>query len=258
LVETLDSRLAYRLKSTLIRRSGNRKGGEVQSVSELWRFLWASYNLPFTLSILLFLLLSTLQFVGLVDLDGDIDLDADADLDVDADADMDADADADGDGLESLTGILDLLGIGRVPLTVYLLMLTAVFGILGWTASALAQGLPGLATTPITCALWGGTLALSLLLTSRLARVFAPMIPSLYTTATSREQLVGRAAKVISPQVDGKYGQVRLRDAAGTQITVFAVTPNPAEPILRDTEVVLIEFDPERKLYTVVPLDSGF
>ncbi|MBA3533319.1 MAG: DUF1449 family protein [Ardenticatenales bacterium] len=231
----------------------------MQPFQDLWAFFWASYNIPFTLSILLFLCLSALQFVGIIDLDGDMDfdVDADADLDVDADADMDGDADGDGEGLGSMMGLLDLLGIGRVPLTIYLLLLTAVFGIVGWTLSALAQELPGLATTPISCALWGASLALSLVLTSRLARVLAPILPSLYTTATSQEHLVGRAAKVISPQVDGTYGQVRLQDAGGTQITVFAITPNPAEPIPRDTEVILIEFDPVHRRYTVVPLDSG-
>jgi hypothetical protein len=53
--------------------------------------------------------------------------------------------------------------------------------------------------------------------------------------------------------VDEEYGQVKLRDIGGTLITVFAVV-DPGKPaILRDTEVILVEYDAAKKVFIVVP-----
>lgn len=226
----------------------------MSGVRELWTFIWGWYNLPFTLSLVVCTFLSVLQFIGWV---GDeFDLDGDAD----ADGDMDADADADGDGdgpFHSFTTLTDFLGVGRVPLTLLLLLFSASFGLIGWLLNMAWLDLAALPASPLLLIVWPVALVLSVLLTSRLGRGVARLLPPLTTTATSKEQLVGRVARVISPQVDDSYGQVRLRDAAGTLITVFAVTIRDTSPITRDTEVVLLEFDPQRRRYTVAPLLEG-
>jgi membrane protein implicated in regulation of membrane protease activity len=206
-------------------------------LSALWAFIWAGYNLPFTIALIVCLFLSGLQFTGLGG-DDDSDLDADGDVDGDADADTDTDADADGDADGTpFTAILDFMGFGRVPLTIFLLLFTMVFGLSGWITTRLIF-------------LWSG------FVTGRLARLMAQIIPSTTTTATGRDELVGRVGRVASPQVDTKYGQVKVRDAAGTLLTFFAVTPADELPIARDREVILVDFDPQRKLYTVVPLNN--
>jgi hypothetical protein len=80
-------------------------------------------------------------------------------------------------------------------------------------------------------------------------------VPAFSSTATSVKRLVSRRGHVVSPQVDEKYGQVKVRDPGGTLITVFAVVDPGKLPILRDTEVILVEYDEATKRYVVVPSD---
>ncbi|MGB0383386.1 MAG: hypothetical protein ACPGWR_01060 [Ardenticatenaceae bacterium] len=239
----------------------------MSTLSELWSFIWTWYNLPFTLSIIFSLFLSALQFTGLlgdvVDFDGDVDVDFDADVDVDADLDLDGDMDADavpelvegvGGSGGGLRALFDLLGIGRVPLMLLLLLFSATFGLLGWVLSNLWLTTVGSEQWFFFVGLWIVTFVISAVISGRLGGVIAKLVPSISTTAKSNEQLVGKVAKVISPRVNERYGQVRVYDAAGTSLTLFAVIPKNNTPIPRDTEVVLADFDPERKVYTVVKL----
>lgn len=223
---------------------------------DLWSFIWSWYNLPFTLSILVCLLLSALQFTGWLGDELELDSDLDADADLDAELEVEADSDFDSDG-SAPTSVLDFMGIGRVPLTLWLMVFTAAFGITGWMINRLWLQVTQNDLWGYMIVLWGVTSFISLFITSRFAGVLARILPSLTTTATSKEQLVGRVARVISPKVDGTYGQVRVQDAAGTRMTLFAITSKNSPPISRDTEVVLVDFDPERRIYTVMPLDHG-
>jgi hypothetical protein len=59
---------------------------------------------------------------------------------------------------------------------------------------------------------------------------------------------------VISPFVDDKYGQVRVRDQGGTLITVFAVAHSA--PISRSSEVALVSYDTAHKRFTVEKLEA--
>lgn len=227
----------------------------MSGLANLWAFIWSWYNLPFTLSIMFCMFLSALQFTGLLGDAFDFDADADMDADFDADVDFDGDADIDGGG-GGLIGLLDFLGIRKVPLTVLLLLLSATFGISGWVLSFLWVNYVGLEQTIFFVGIWITASLIALVFGSRLAVTVARAVPSISTTATSKEGLVGRLAEVISPQISQSYGQVRVRDAAGTTITLFAVTPKDAKPIPRDRQVVLVEFDPKKRIYTVMPLED--
>lgn len=242
----------------------------MQELTDLWTFVTAWYNLPFSLALLLFLGLSALQFIGLgqdhdadvdaeADLDLDHDLELDHDLDVDADADLDHDLDHDVDhdlaDAPAWLGALEFLGVGHAPVTMILLLLVGSFGLLGWIANWLLLG-----TLPVYPG-WalGVTLVGSLLIagwfTSRTARLIGRAVPSFSSTATSASQLVARRGWVISSQVDQSYGQVKVRDPGGTLITVFAKV-DPDKPVIpRNTEVYLVDYDEARKVYTVVPSD---
>jgi membrane protein implicated in regulation of membrane protease activity len=129
------------------------------------------------------------------------------------------------------------------------------FGILGWIANASVLGI-----LPI----YPGWVLLVILLldvfvaawfTSRVAGLLGRAMPAFSSTATSLKRLVTRRGRVVSPQVDEKYGQVKVRDPGGTLITVFAVVDPGKPPILRDTEVILVEYDEAKKVYVVVPSD---
>jgi membrane protein implicated in regulation of membrane protease activity len=237
-------------------------------------FVLAWYNLPFTILLAICVLLAALQWTGLGgdhDTDADADLQADADLDVDADADLDTDVDADGDvdtdiahavaaqemsaaGAESGFSLLAYLGFGRAPFMVILLILFASVGLLGWVFNSILSGplrpLPGLFFgISFTASLLAGSF-----ISSRAARAIGRALPPVSTTATAANALVGRRGTVISPFVDSRYGMVHLRDAGGTLISIFATAEE--EPIIRrGEEVILVHYDPEKRMYEVVRPD---
>ena len=78
-----------------------------------------------------------------VDAEADVDADADVDHDIDADSDVDADADhdAEGDGDQgsgsssSIFAAMTWLGIGRVPVSIVLLVLLLSWGVIGFCSN---------------------------------------------------------------------------------------------------------------------------
>ncbi len=252
-------------------------------LTETLTFITAWYNLPFSILLFICFILTALQLFGLggeqdsdADMDADADFDADADADMDADLDADADADMDGDADfdhdldhdldhdvdhdadlhldkgESLSALslFAFIGMGKAPLFVVLIIFFGTMGILGWAGNSLVEslfeGYPGLALAPVgLVSLLGGGL-----ISSRVTRFIGRMLPPVSTTATHADALVGRRGMVLSPTVDGKYGLVRLRDQGGTSINIFAIVDNE-DPIDRDSEVVLVDYDPVNKRYTV-------
>ncbi|NJM41110.1 MAG: YqiJ family protein [Anaerolineae bacterium] len=195
------------------------------------------------------------QLIGLggdVETEADVDADADADLDGDVDVDGDADADANVEPSGALAW-LAFLGVGKAPVAVVLLLLFGAIAILGWVFNSAVQSLfgdyPSIAFVPVVLlALMGAAL-----ITSRVSRFIGRALPPISTTAMRAEALVGKRGTVISPFVDAKYGQVRVRDQGGTLITVFAVAHST--PIPRSSEVALVSYDMAQKRFTVEKLE---
>jgi membrane protein implicated in regulation of membrane protease activity len=245
----------------------------MNTLQETWSFLAQPFNWPFLGAIVACLMLSALQFVGLdgdhdaeadagLDLDADLDVEADLDLDADTDldweTDLDADANADADldadaSFELGTAFLRLLGVGQAPLTMVLLILLAFFGLAGLVLNGVLWRLLDSYPRPALVGVVPVAFVVASLGTGRAAGLLGRLVPPLDTTATGLAQLVGCTGRVTSPRVDDRYGQVRVRDRGGTQITVFAVTRTDDTPILRDSQVLLLHFDPNRRLFIVVP-----
>ncbi|MCI0394092.1 MAG: YqiJ family protein [Chloroflexi bacterium] len=247
---------------------------------DAWLFISAWYNLPFTFLLGTCVFLTALQLVGLggeqdgdldadfdadvdadLDLDADLDADVDADLDLDADADVDVDADAeadldadhgdfDADGVPSALAALAYLGVGKAPLMVVLVILFGSIGLAGWFLNSIVEGVLGAYPAVAFAAVLPVALVSGSLVSSRTARLIGRALPPISTTATPARALVGQIGVVTSPAVDEKYGMVRLRDSGGTMISVFAVVEGE-EPIGRASDVVLVDYDPQQKRYTV-------
>lgn len=208
-------------------------------------FLFDWYNLPFTIALGCSLLLAILQLAsGFGEGEGDADADADVDADADADVGADADADADAGG-----GILDALGVGRIPLMIVLLALLGSLGAVGLLANSLIGaalgGYPGLAFPVV---LVGGGL-LALLITRLISAGLARLAPR-SSVAVGNADLVGRAGVVVSPSVSATYGRVVVRDKHGTSHTVFAVIER-GEPIPEQHEVALVSYDEAQRRFVV-------
>jgi len=189
------------------------------------------------------------------DLGHDLDHDLGHDVDHDVDHDVAHDAGSEVSGVPAWAQVLRFLGVGQAPLTMVLLVLLGGFGILGWIVNASVKGVfpvyPGWALAVV--------LLLDLLLagwfTSRVAVFIGQAVPAFSSTATSVKRLVSRRGHVVSPQVDEKYGQVKVRDPGGTLITVFAIVDPGKSSIPRDAEVILVEYDEAKKVFIVVPSD---
>jgi len=199
------------------------------------------------------------------DLGHDLDHDLGHDVDHDVDHDVEHDASADAGGVPAWAEVLRFLGVGQAPLTMVLLVLLGGFGILGWILNALILSvspsylkfswLPAwLAWLPFILVL-AADLALGAWFTSRVAVLIGQAVPAFSSTATSVKRLVSRRGHVVSPQVDEKYGQVKVRDQGGTLITVFAVVDPGKPPILRNAQVILVEYDEAKKVFIAVPSD---
>lgn len=221
------------------------------------------FNVPFSLLFVLCLFMGMAQLIGLSgdvdhDIDGDADVDADADGDLDHDLDHDIDHDVDhnvehdAEGSPALAW-LAFLGVGKAPVAVVLLLLFGAISILGWVCNSAVQGIfggyPGIAFIPVLLfSLMGGVW-----ITSRVSRFIGRALPPISTTATRAQALVGKRGTVISPRVDARYGQVRVRDAGGTLINVFAVAHSA--PIPRSTAVALVSYDTAQRRFVVETLE---
>ncbi len=190
-------------------------------------------------------------------IDHDLSAEHDAELDHDVDHDLAHEASTDaGGGAPAWAGALRFLGVGQAPVTMILLILLGSFGILGWIANASVLGIfPQYPALVLPAVLLFDVLLAGLVITPRLSGLVGRAVPAFSSTATSVKHLVSRRGHVISAQVDEQYGQVKLRDQGGTLITVFAVVDPGKPPIPHDTNVILVEYDEDKKRFVVVPSD---
>ena len=235
-----------------------------------WNLL---YVVPFGVAVV-YLFLYTLTGVtfGDVDMDADgdahFDADATAEAHLDADAHVDADADghvdANGDGdhdadqdHESAGGrgfsVLALLGVGRVPLSLLLMIFLILWGIIGFglnmaLLSFISAGpVVDLISLPATFLVAAGG-------TGALARLMGRLLPSSETYSRSVESLVGRRAESISV-IDETFGLAQVRQASGDLFQVPCRVARGKMPIAKSTAIVLYEYDPATKYFYVAVFD---
>lgn len=185
--------------------------------------LLAPQNLPFAVALAMLAAVAVLQLVGAGDLLGD----ADADLDFDADGDI---------GLRG--AMASVLGLGRLPVLIWLSTLLAVFALVGLSGQHLAEGLIG-AMLP---ALPAGGLALvaALPLTGLLARPLARILPHDETTAVPIDSLVGRRGRIVIGRATiGSPARTSVADAHGHLHHVMVEPPAAGVTLIEGEDVLL-------------------
>lgn len=189
-----------------------------------------------------------------VDHDLDVDHDVDADHDVDGDADHDVDADADHDADDHARGgphtLLGLLGFGRVPLSLLILIALFVWGISGFAATqALHRSIDdGNRVAAIAIPIAS---VITLVLTSLIASLFARVMPKDGTPATGRRDLVGREGVAIF-EIGTSFGLARVSPADGSasvQVPCRVADDQPSIP--PHAAVVVLRFDRVEQLFYV-------
>lgn len=246
--------------------------------------LFAWYNAVFVVLFGIGLFFTFLQLIGLgqgagveadadadvdadlaADMDADADLaaDVDADTDLDADAHIDADAGVDGDAhmdahapadaaghVVGLGGAMaQLFALGKVPVSMSLMLLCYTVGITGWALNELIQTRLGDPARffPLTLLV---ALVVGFIVLRFASSLMSRYLPSVSTTAIQKRQLVGMTAKAVLP-INEKFGQACLYDRHGTLHMVGCRVRKGAANIEKGAQVILIKYIPDRDLFEV-------
>ncbi len=185
--------------------------------------LLAAHNLPFAIALGLLALVALVQVTGVGDaIDGAGDFDA-------------------GDGLEAggfAEALTSLLGLGRVPLMIWLASLLLTFGAVGLIGQSVIADLLGAPLSAGWAMLAAGAAALPL--NSLAMRPLGAIMPKDETTAIGLDGLVRRDAEIqIGTARAGSPARAKVIDHHG-QAHFVMVEPHDAETELQAGETVLL------------------
>ena len=187
------------------------------------------HNLPFAIAMGLMVLLALVQVLGLGDWGVGADLDVDPDIGADADASLQP-------GM--VEGLLTLLGVGRVPLTIWLALFLLMFAGIGLSVQELATSLTGAPLYSWLAAVIAGAAAVPV--TGVLARPLGAILPKDHTTAVSTQSLIGRRATITDGVArTGSPARARVRDIHG-QAHYVMVEPHEETSALHAGDEVLL------------------
>lgn len=225
-----------------------------------WSFLNHWWNLPSLILLGLCAAFVLLQAVGLLGagddhelaLDGhaEADVDLEVDTDVDADAELDHDLDADA-GAAPWQEVLGFLGAGRVPFMVV------------WVSVFLCTGFAGIFLNRALFLIFGGysgwwfvpvqllALATGVIGARLSSKVVGRFVDVGGRGATQKHELTGRLGVVASAVCDDRFGEIRVKDSRGNELLVHGRLAAGEAPLVRSASVVLVDFDPERELFSV-------
>ena len=182
------------------------------------------HNMPFAAALVIMLILAIVQLIGVADFG-----DADVDLDTDGESLPDA---------SMLDGLLTVLGIGRVPLTIWLALFLFLFAGIGLSIQELAANLTGNPLYSWLAALIAGVAALPV--TGIFARPLGRIMPKDHTTAVSTDSLVGRRARITDGIArQASPARARVKDVHGQSHYVM-VEPHEASSELHAGDEVLL------------------
>ncbi len=186
-------------------------------------FWLANENMPFAGASLLLIGLMLLQLTGASDFAPDLDSDMDGEVD--------------GTGVAS--GLLSFLGIGRLPLMIWLALFVLLFSVLGYAGQQLMEGLTG----GLLPAWFAALLALlaALPATAVLARPLHRIMPHDETTAVSIDSLVGRFAVIeIGTAKSDSPARARVKDVFGHPHFVMVEPDNDGQQFNAGERLLLV------------------
>lgn len=197
------------------------RGSSVVSILE-------AYNMPFAAALVLMTMLAVIQVIGLADMLGDHD--------VGTHAGAHADISAPG-GL--IDGMFSLIGLGRLPLMVWLPVALGLFAALGVSIQALSENLLG---TPLNRWAAAAIAAVAgLPLTGLVSRPLARILPHDETTAVSTEMLLGRRGVITDGTARaGSPARARVHDLHGQAHHVMVEPHETGDELAAGAEVLLV------------------
>jgi Protein of unknown function (DUF1449) len=194
----------------------------------LFEFWLANENLPFAGASLLLVGLMLLQLVGLNNFGPDLDTDMDGDI----------------DGAGVANGVLSFLGLGRLPLMIWLALFLLLFALLGYGGQQLVEGLtggrlPGWMAAPLA-------LLAALPATAIIARPLHRIMPRDQTTAVSIDSLVGRFAVLETGTAKpGFPARAKVKDVFGHPHFVMVEPDNAGQAFQSGERLLLVRREGE-------------
>lgn len=186
----------------------------------------APESTPFAVALALMLMLAVLQLVGVGDLLG-----GDADVDVDGDVAVDA-------------GLLSLIGLGRVPFLMWLMLLLTVFAVIGLAGQEFLAALTGHPWSAWVVGPVAGVVSLPV--AGAIARPLGRIIPHDETTAIDVTALVGRRAEiVIGTARQGNPARAKVTDHFGQVHHVMVEPDNPDQQFEQGETILLVRREGE-------------
>lgn len=192
----------------------------------MFEFWLANGNLPFVGAGFLLIGLMILQFSGLTDFAPDLD------------SDMDGDVDAAG----FANGLLSFLGLGRLPLMIWLALFLLLFMLIGFVGQQIIQGATGALLVPW---LSGPLAALAgIPATAIVARPLGRIMPKDETTAVSIDSLVGRFAVLgAGTAKPGSPARAKVLDVHGHPHFVMVEPDNDGQQFNAGEKLLLVRRD---------------
>jgi hypothetical protein len=185
----------------------------------LLEFMLAPENLPFAVALLLMLMIGAVEAVGLGI--GAVGIDAHGDVHGDA-----------GD-------LLGWLGVGRIPLLMVIVVLLALFGLIGIAGQQLAEALLGRPLSPWIAG--PAAFVAALPATGFGARGLARILPGDETSAISLDDLVGRRATItVGTARTGCPARASVRDRHGLTHYVMVEPTDDRQSVGEGGSVLLV------------------
>ncbi len=147
-----------------------------------------------------------------------------------------------------LSSIVNLLGIGKVPLSIILISFCCIWGFTGFAANTLLNPI-----LPPFLFVWVSlfiALTAAVVFTRSLANLIARVMPATETYAISPAQLVGKWAEATT-RIDETFGQAIVHDDTGVIHTVQCLVKSGEPSIPSGSQVILMFFDKKRSVFFV-------
>ncbi len=192
----------------------------------MFEFWLINENLPFAGAGILLIGLMLLQFSGLTDFAPDLDADMDGHV----------------DGLGAADGLLSFLGLGRLPLMIWLALFLLLFMVIGYIGQQIIGDITGSPLSPWLAAAAASLVAIPA--TAIVARPLAQIMPKDETTAVSIDSLIGRFAILgTGTAKPGSPARAKVIDIHGHPHFVMVEPDNDGQQFTSGEKLLLVRRD---------------
>jgi hypothetical protein len=198
-------------------------------------FIYISANTPYLFAFLLLMMIFLIEIIGIFVGMGLLGaLDSAFDIDFDSDT----------------GGLLTLLGLGKVPLIVWVALQLGIFVLLGYFFSSLAASLLGVSSIWLAVAVG----FVSVWLSSLACTVLSKVVPRVESDVVSNKSFSGSVAVVVTGDASyTKFAMAVVRDIHNKPHNIKVKAFDEGVELLQGSNVVLVEMQNDYDLWSAIP-----